>query len=423
MATFTKEELEKFSLVYDTFGEKIKEFFKRGAIAMRPLQKEISEFAEKNADVLQTNIIGKQLLLNDSAQEKMLDIIGIDLVEMKNTIKASEYFKKFGDFNLINQLVFSIPFLLLSREFYNNNKDAESKFFYTFAFYKPYAARISRYFPYGVNSDQMLYTIEHLTERFDIKRYGILNSVIEKKAETSYNNYIQLLSDNPSDRNLHLIFTAGIYSSINSFINNITAEYHKNKGNYLPFEKSTFEGTDDSEGETFEKDIKSESAVKTNAIHRSLLSLSKNPIDINLLDVAARFGFIGLDKTYGEYRYTGGYTEILKNTLEKIIDAEFQMLPKFFESIIGSFLSEINPATGRKFTSQEFKSPVFLTGALKLFKNKNTRDINIINTRKMLNDMLEKHSGDYINFGKTQRAKLKNAVYFYFVLLIQKGGS
>jgi hypothetical protein len=45
----------------------------------------------------------------------------------------------------------------------------------------------------------------------------------------------------------------------------------------------------------------------------------------------------------------------------------------------------------------------------------------MLNVKKMLEEFLKAYSVEYLNFGKTQQAKLKNAVFFYFVLVIQKG--
>jgi len=418
--TYTKSELEKLIYVYEEISDKIKEAAKRSTLIINPIKKVITEFADKNSNILQSNIIGKQLLLNEKVQNEILDYLGFTPQYLKETIKESPYFKSFGGLQLTDQLVFAIPLLLLSGEFARLGKKVESHFFYNIAFYKPYAARVSQYFPLGVNEDQMMYTIENLSERFDIKKYGTLLEVLEKMANSSYENYIDDLQENVTDKDLHVIFTAGIYSRVNSFVQSITREYHKNKGKYLPFEQGTFEGTDDSEGETFERDIQSDAAVKYSMVRKVISDISKNPVDEKIADISARYGFIGLTQKMGDYKYSGMYTDIIKNTISNIIEKDFKNIPVFIESIIGSFLFNINPNTGKKYGVEELKSPVFLTGALKVFKSPNSKDQNILKARNMLNDMLKNNSVDYINFGVTQKRNLKNAVYFYFILLIQK---
>lgn len=423
MSSLTKEELEKIKVLSENLVPKVDLFVKRGAIALNPVKREVMRFADKNTDVLQTNIVGRQLLLNEKTQEDILSAIGISIKDMKELIKESEYFKSFGDIQLTDQLSFAIPILLLSGAYYRANKREESEFLYSFAFYKPYAARVSRYYPHGVNDDQMMYTVENsLTERYDIKKYGTLQAVMMKMAKSSYDNYIDTLKDEDiTDKNLDVIFRAGIYSRLNIFIQTITEKYHQNKGNYLPFEQGTFEGTDDSEGETFERDIKSDTAVKSALVRKAVNNIIKNPVDDKLADIAAKFGFVGTKETFGEYKYSGGYTDLLKNLIHDVVENRYRELPIFFESIIGSFLYSTNPSTEKRYTANDLKTPVFLTVSLQLFKIHHTSDENMLRIQKMLREMLNGHSVEYINFGNTQKRKLEKALFFYFVLLIQKG--
>jgi len=422
--TMTKEELESGTDLFDYLDPIIKAAFKRKNMMLNPVKKEIELFADKNGNVLQTNIIGKQLLFNKSTEESILTAIGIDPKELLGIFKKSEYFKQFGNLQLKDQLLFSLPLIMLSREFYLEDKTAESQFFYFSAFYKPYATIVFKYFgKYEVNEDQMRYTIENLSERYDIKKQGTLFGVLAKMAESSYNNYIVGSKDTKlTDREIHVIFTAGIYSRINSFVQSITSEYHNNKGKYLSFEKSTFEGTDDSEGEIFDREIQSDAAVKNSMVKKAVSSINRKPIDESLIDVAAKFGFIGMGATAGTYKYSGMYNNILKNTITEIMERHYKDLPLLFESIIGSFLFEINPETGKKFTAKELKSSIFTNISQKTFaKSPNTRNENILRVKAMVEEMLSNCSTEYINWGETKRTSLKKALHFYFVLVIQKG--
>jgi len=422
MATFTKAELEKATSINNVIRPKVKAAVSRKMMFLRPLMQEFTIFSDKNADILQTNIVGKQLLFNSDMQDKIFKIFALTKKEIDTAIKVSPYFEKFGNFQLKDQLIFAIPLLLAAGEFYKMGKKKESEFLYMSAFYKPYASVVFRHFKYGVNEDQMMYTIEHLTERFDIKKQGSILGVLEKMARSSYDNYINdLAAPVVSDKVIHVIYTAGIQSRISSFMKSIYNEYKKNKGKYLPFESGTFEGIDDSEGETFDRDIKSDTAVKNQMVKKSVSALLKNPIDESLIDIAAKYSFIDKTKSYGTYKYSGLYTDILKNTVNEIVDNKYKELHIFIESILSSFIYNKNSLTGVKYTAKDLRSPVFLTASLKIFKSPNTRDKNMLKVKSMLTKFLESYSVEYLNFGKTQKAKLKNAVFFYFVLVIQKG--
>jgi hypothetical protein len=423
--TFSKGELESLSGIYDYLQPIIKSAVKRGSIVFNPIKREIVKFADKNANVLQTNIIGKQLLFNKQTEEAVLEAIGVDSKEMIKLFKESEYFKQFGEVQLRDQLLFAIPLILLAKEFYVADKLPESQFFYMTAFYKAYATIIFKYFgKYEVNEDQMRYTIENLSERYDIKKQGNLIGVMNKMAESSFNNYIEGMKSRQilTDRELHVIFTSGIYSRLNSFVQTITGEYHKNKGKYLTFESPTFDGTDESEGEVFDKDVQSDAAIKSSMVKKAVSSVNKKPIDEKLLDMAAKYGFVGLGNKFGDYNFSNSHTDRLKTILTNIIEKHFKELPLFFESLIGSFLFEISQATGKKYGADDLKTAVFVNSSVKTFsKSPNNKNENNLRVRSMIEDFLMDSSDEYVNSAPTKRQQIKKAVHFYFVLVVQKG--
>jgi hypothetical protein len=423
--TSSKEELESLTVLFEYLDPIIREAAKRKSLVINPIKREVQNFADKNANVLQTNIVGKQLIMNKSTEQAIIDAIGLDKNTLLEKFKESEYFKQFGTLQLKDQLLFAIPLIMLSREFYLNDKEEESKFLYMTAFYKAYATIVFKYFgKYEVNEDQMRYTVEnHLTERHDIKKEGTLFGVLVKKAESSYNNYMteSKRMSKLTDRELHVIFTSGIYSRINDFVQSMFREYDKNKGKYLAFEANTFEGTDDSAGEVFDKDIKSDAAIKDNMVKRAVSGIIKKPIDENLIDIAAKFGFIGTGATLGSYKYSGMYNNVLKNTVLETIEKRYRDLPLLLESIIGSFLFEINPETGKKFSAEELRTGIFVNISQKTFaKSPNSKNENILKVRELMEEILLDCSTHYIDWGTTKKSALKKALHFYFVLRIQK---
>lgn len=395
------------------------------------IQKEVSKFLDKNEaykPVLQTNIVGRQLLFNERVQEDIYKIIGIDSKELGSIVEDSQYFEQFksstkaGKLRLVPQLVSSFPFIIMAGEYFKKNRKREAEFMYFLAFLRPYATRVARYFPYGVNDDQMLYTVENLSERYDIKKQKTLFNTLIKMSKSSFDNYVDDLQNDPSDRRLHVIFSSGIYSRINNFLFLIAQAYHKNKGKYLPFETGTFEGTDDSEGETFEKDIQSDAAIKNQMVRKAVNTMNNRPINSKYLELSARYGFISSKAVAGTYKFSSLYTDILKNTIDEVSHKMFRKLPLFFESLISSFLYELNTTTKQKYTSADLKTPVFVAASRKIFKSSpNTKNENIIRVRNMINEMLETCSTKYLSYGPTQQRNLRNALHFYFVLLVQKG--
>ena len=56
--------------------------------------------------------MGYKILINKKDEDDILDILGINRDELALTIKNSEYFKKFGELKLIDQLIFAIPLII-----------------------------------------------------------------------------------------------------------------------------------------------------------------------------------------------------------------------------------------------------------------------------------------------------------------------
>lgn len=424
--TFTKDELESLSVFSDNLQEHIQAAVKRGSILLNPIKKEFESFADKNSDVLQTSIIGKQLILNKQSEDNIMNAIGVDRKELAKLFKESQYFKQFGQLQLKDQIIFAIPIIMLAKELYKKGKLAESQFLYSTVFYKPYATIVFKYFGkkgFEVNEDQMRYTIENLTQRYDIKKEGTLYAVLMKKAETSFQHYIvESKSDVLTDKELHNIFSVGIYSNLNNFVKQIFGEYLKNKGKRLYFEDPTFEGTGDSEGETFERDIKSDAAIKDQLVKKAVMTLTKKLPDENLLDIAAKYGFVGTGAKYGEYKYSGRYNDILRNVVSEMVEKKYKELPLLIESMIGSFLFEINPNSGEKYTAKDLQTAVFINASAQTFRRSpNSKNQNTLRVRDMMKNILETVSTDYLSWGPTLKANLKYALHFYILLIIQKG--
>jgi hypothetical protein len=422
--TFSKKELERFTDVYEVIGPTIKDAAKRPSMVLTPIKREISLFADRNANVLQiASTFGKQLLFGAATEDAILAAIGLNKDQIKTAIKESNYFKKYGDLKLIDQLVFAIPLMLLSAEFYKAKKYQESEFIFTIAWYKPYATIIFKHFgKYETNEDQMMYTIENLSQKFDIKTFGNLQNTIVKKAKISYDNYIAVLTADPvTDFNLHVSFNSGIYTRISHLVKGIYRQYEANKGKYMPFESATVEGTDDDAGETFERDIQSDAAVKDSLVKKAVTNINRNPIDIQYLDVAVKYAFIE-SKTSKSFDVSESYYDMIQATLLEIGRKRAKDYPVIFESIIGSFLFETNPYTGKKFSARDLKTPTFINFSLtNLMKSPNTKNQNLLNVRALMDDVLIECSTAYLNSGDTKRGKIKRALYMYYLLTVQKG--
>lgn len=403
--------------IYDAFSEHFKKRVKDPTTFQR-IVKLTREFMSKNESKLATNIVGRRVLVNQKMEDDIYDAFKVDKEEVKNVMMNSIYFKEtFGrELSLTDQLCLAFVLILGSLEYKKINKQEESDLCYLLAHFKPYSSRESVFFKYGVNEGQMLYTVENaLSERFDIKKYGTILNTLRKRAQSSYGNYIEDMkkSEKMTDKKLYVCYTSGIAGSVNTFIGTIVEVYRKQEGKSLDFENSA-KGMLDKDGDSMEyddADIQSDVAIRKNIVNRTLIKVVKDPIDKKLITIACQFGFNSSSKMY---------TQILTNIVTEVVDKMFDELDPFFSALIGSFLYTESP-TGKKYTMDDFKSPVFLNVGIETLagKKSNIKEVNLIKCREIFKRMLRDHSIEYAEAGPTTERKYQKALAAYWVYLIR----
>lgn len=420
--TYTKEETENSTDVYDALDPTIKIKVKEPSTWNKFL-KLVQEFMNKNSNSLQTNILGRRVLLNPKMEDDVFEIFGLKKQDVKKAILESTYFKgTFGrEISLTDQLCLAFPLILASLEYKNLGKQDESDLCYLFTHFKPYSSRESLFFKFGVKEGQMLYTVEKaLSERFDIKKYGTILAALRKRAQSSYENYIADMEKNEkmTDKKLYITYTSGIAGSVNTFIGTIVEVYRKCEGKNLEFEDAAQAVFDkDSDSTDYEdKDIQSDEAIKTQSISKVLLAITKNPLNRTLCSAAASFGFESSSRMY---------SELLAQTIEEIIDKDFNILRDFFSGIINSFLFHQKPGSSEKYTMVDYKSPIFLSVGIDILagKKSNVRDVNLLRCREIFKKMLSDHSEEYNEkYGDTYKRKFEKALAAYWIYLIKTYG-
>lgn len=414
MATFTKEELESAHGIYDGLKEHLAK--KAADVSIfRRIQRELARILDKNSNVLQTNIVGRQLLINQKDETAILDILGVDPDDVKKLIKESAYFQKFGELRLTDQLSFAIPLLIMSLEYKKLKKDSEAEILYFMTFLKPYASRVSQHWKMGVNEPQMMYTVESLSDRFDIKKQGTLFGVLLKASKNSFENYIpDLIKKNTvNDGELHIIYNSGVASRVNSFLASIYNVYKENAGKKLSFEETSYSSLDDNgEAEQVNREIESVAAVKTNLVRKVVNRLNTDPIDVKILAIASHKGFKDPSQLY---------QSTLRTAVSEIIDKMHKKLPEFYSALFGVFFDAINPMTNRKFTQKDIKTVLFIKITDEIFRKPNTKDENILTVKNLVREMLESCSDTYRGYKTASKSKMENALFYYFVLIARKG--
>ena len=419
MSDLSKDELaivESSAHVSDTIMDYIEKKVKEASTWQKILHI-TRDFMIKNGSKLNTNIMGRQVLVNAKMESDILDAFGINSDMVRTAILESPYFKLYGkELSMTAQYCLGFPLILAAQAYRRLKKIEESKLCYLLAFYKPYASRESVLFKYGVKEGQMEYTLQHLSKRFDLKNCSTIGQVLAKRSEISYNNYFENQDEKRdiTDKELHVIYNSGIASRVNDFINKMFEEYTKNNGKSLDFEDG-IKGLMDKDSDAMEysdNDIESDTAVKRRIVDSAIAKVTKVPVDTSLVVMAAQYGFESKNQMY---------VDILTSTITDIVDKMFDKLDLFFSSLIGAFLFRINPKTGGRYGIQDMSSNFLAVGNdILAGKKSNIKEKDLLTARTIFKEMLEDHSVDYVARGDTFKRQMGKALAFYWVGIVRK---
>lgn len=417
MDSKTLEEIQQESSIFDSMFDIISNSQGGLQTKFNNIQRVINKIADSNIDVLQSNIVGKQLLFNDKAQDDILNVMGLSSEKSKKIIAESPFIKMVGASSMRSQMAFLIPCAIFAGILTQQKMIEEAEMMFLIMFFKPWAARISNYFKHGVNEGRMAYTIEHMDERSDIKTQGTVLSLLTKISKSSYDNYSEALMPKniPGDKLLYDVSMSGCYTRVNAAIKKIYIKYDVNKGKTLGYESIMKMGVDDKgDAEAIENEIESESAIKMSISRSAMSKLTRSPIDEKLLQVAVVRSFAS-----GTLSATRARMDILRSMINDVVDNDLNSLNLLINYTLDSFTSQLN-SRGDKYTASEIRTPVFLSGAMKIFKSPNSKNVNLLNAKTLLDDLMNIYSNEYVLLEKNTKRLYKNAFYFYIVMIIRK---
>lgn len=402
----TKDEIINSKSIYEALKDHISKVAKTNT-AFNEIRKEVAKILDKNSIAFER--FGEHFLLNSSDEEKLLRALDLSKKEILEIYNNSPFLQSLGSLDMKEQIAFSIPLLLLAGEYLRKKDEEKARFLYLITFFKPFASIVFKYFRTAPNKDRMQYTIEFASERFDIKKYGTFG-LLQKKSDASLENYREQLFNGPTDKELYVIFTSGVFSRINDTVKKIKNEYEINKDKYLPFETSTFVGEgDNGDNELVNRDIRSDSAVKAEIVRKATMNFAKNPIDTKFLAIAC-------EQAYGSS--SANVVNMFKETLVKIQETFPELVGEFFECLVSSILFEVNKNTGKKYTGADLKSPVFIVAAKQLFKAHHTNNKNIIRVVDIMKQLLENCCDDYVfKAAATKKAMIRDTLFLYLVFI------
>ena len=328
--SLTEKELNSLTEFYDKLHMIAAESAKSQQV-FKKFRDTMARIIDKNLQTLDSAIVGRRVLINDREQNEILSIIGFKREDVEKVYKESTYYSvKFGKNLMIkDQLIYTIPFLLYSLELYKKNKKQEAYYVYFTTFIKAYASKVVSSFPIwnDGNDDIMAYIVEKILSNLPLLSGEKKDAIIvdENGRET-----VKQIQAGPTDNNLYITVSSGIYSRTSSWIKSVAKIYYdpKNRENFLQYEKSSMISTDDdSEGTSFSVEVESMAAIKQDVIRKALHRIYTYPIEDQLLRIAIKLSYKVPNPDSSLY-----FGEV-KSILKIIIDQCKKDLQRYFENI------------------------------------------------------------------------------------------
>lgn len=388
--------IEHSFLLKEVVEEKI--FSVLGTAEGRKKYKHIQdEYINRNMEKLSTAGPMYLIVFGDNDQKAYFDLFEIKKEEIVEAMKkitqkagANSDFKFLRQNPILVVLYFCIRYFTLEKDEQGVNT--------TLGIFSLgiYWSKFTKYFPKGVIGPVMDYTIDNMTEKFMVKKCGNIFNTLMKSINQSYQFHKKRFYEGGDDD--VVAFLQRISNDQNSLLKKIANEYMKNykEGNAVTTRNDEYDPDN-----PIVDDIQNASTIIQNQVSKVTLPIISNGVDLVLAEAAARMSKISISDCR-EY-----LTKIM-------VQSNLPMLESLIESILFMFIY-----TDKK-TIRDIKSQYFLVWAVALFRKTNSKDSNLININKILENWA-KESGIYSRYkGDGSRINYKKGIFFYVILSIQK---
>lgn len=403
------------TVIYDSLAPKMQAVSKN-KIQLAQLLKEITKITDKNANVLQTNIVGTPLIVNDMDQSRIFSAIGLTQKEVTEICLSSPRLDGVG--KIIDQFSFAVPLLLLSGALHKSKQDLMAQTIFKFIYFRPYASKVKTFFTMGtVDETAMNYTVNiALTDKSYIHKYGTVMATLEVSASSTYDAFINNLGNQITDDLLYNnVFYSAIFSKTGSWIKSLYGTYKEVKasGKALKYEQSFYTSLDDDTGDdqVDDSNIQSDSAVKRSVVGNAITKFNISPVDSKYITFASRYAFAGNKSEL--------YENYISQAVYAIANSKSEHIPAYFDAIVSSYL-DTPDSNGNKRSSKSIKSIQFLEGCKKNFVASRFINSNISEIKNLTKFFLMECSPKYNSSGATQKSQLEKGLFYYFVIYIQK---
>lgn len=368
----------------------LNQVFENLNLSMLPdYEKHVRGFFGINSEILFEEAPYTKIYFTIRDAEILYKLHGMTEVEILNVIKS---IPEVNPSWLVINTAQNIVLISLLRH-YKAKRDVE-KFNMTLMYFAVYhyAYLFNKYFKHGVKRECMAFTVNRLSQKFLIKSTGNVFKALEAITTTSNETYANLLVSNDDIDIIN--YVVNMRSRLNSLIQNIAREYFEDYNNKNFLNKSS---DTSAEGIAITPtDISSQiESISNQAVQNLIVS----DIDYKAANNASKICLIS----------STAIAQIVKDINHK----DIEQISSVYKKILSLYFSS-------KHSEKEICSKLFFGTILEIYSKSFTNDENILELKKILDRLLEKHS---IKFTSTNREATKGqyrkAVFIYYALQLQ----
>lgn len=362
----------------------------------------ISNFINRSLEPLSAKGPSRRILFTDSDVDALFLAAGIEKKEVSETIKTCKLID--SKWHILNN-PFNIMCIALTICYYKNEKAFPSSkykmsphlitnLFITLRFY---SSMQIRQFPYDPDEEIMDRTIDSLNNKFTLKKYNNMFETIRYISDSNFTN-MELQFKKGHDKDIINIIN-NLANRLSSFIKNVSKEFYKN---YKEHNKSEVESIirEDDEGDQYVGELTNVSSEIENSTRKIRLKVvADSTPNYRLLSLACKRTMMSTNK--------------MQIIIDKIRESNDELLYKLLRNIIAYYIITYKKA------KYDIKSENFITTMFKIYNVSNTKDVNVIAIKNILDELLKKYSTDYLKTSRVATvSNMRSCIYYYFVLYI-----
>lgn len=353
------------------------------------IMRNITKFIDVNNETLYDIGPNYRLFIDDKDRGYLFEITGITETELKNIFKTindiDEKWTIITPFNILSTLMI--------RECVLSKKTKLSNLLIMHLTLSLYSSLQFKYFKYLPNRAAMEYTINNMTNKYLIKKYGVLYKALEHIAIKSHEKYEKdLIRGNDLDIKNYIM---NLRTRLNNFMKIIASEYMINLSN-----KKYLNTSEDSRDEE-------------NYVETSNLSLK---IEQYVLGISNKFYGSSINPKF--VRIAASMCSVHAQTLDQSMNA-IKIANNKDASLLIRYILKIYFNNSQN-SLDSAKSKRFMQYMLQIYSKSNIKDEDVIDMKKLLDHFLLNYCERYSNTEReATKVSYRKATFVYFLLHIQ----